>query len=259
MSKTSPAAVAFHETFDRAFLPLLERLGFARAKPRNVRPGLLAASAARPLGGARRLEATVWCDGGTGASLRFRLDLVEPVNGVECSEQIALRVPTRGAPEEMRTSLDFAGGDFRPHESIEQLKTALTFLAGGLAANAALIAEAVPELAETLSSASAEPCWMAAAERARELWSNRHVRGGFDDARVPATVVYASAQLVMVEAAGARQTFKFDARSFDRSLPVWISGRFRTPAGTMQATRLINGETTWQFAVDGRHLPLDGL
>ena len=44
---------AFHAAFDRAFLPLLKRLGFELAKPETGRPGQLVAMAVRSLGGAQ--------------------------------------------------------------------------------------------------------------------------------------------------------------------------------------------------------------
>jgi hypothetical protein len=251
-SKQSPESAALHEAFDRHFLPLLQRLGFATQKPKNVKPGLVVAFAVRPLDEQRRLEATLWCDGGSGHNLRFRFDLVEPVQGVECSRQLDLKVPWPDPNYPNPLSLDFSGGEFLPHESPDRLKMAIAFLAGAFALNADKIAEAVPELAEALREAQSEGSWRDAAARAGDLWKNRHQRGDIDERSVAATVVFVGSNLATVDAEGVRLTFRFDTRSFNRNLPVSVSGWYSTAAGTRAAMRLKNGEITWNFDQRGQ-------
>lgn len=252
MSAPSPVSQAFHEAFAQNFLPLLRRLGLSPVRPKHVKPGLLVAQAVRALDEQRRLEATVWCAGGSGDQLRFRFDVVGPQNGVECTRQIELPVPWTDASAPNPRSLDFSGGELRPQESVEQLERAIAFLAGGFAANAERLGAEVPELAAELASASKEAPWRAAAERAEALWTRRHVRGDVDDTERPATVVFVGAQLVSVDADGARLTFRFDTRSFDRAQPLFVSGWYRTPAQTRMATRLRSGARSWTFDLAGK-------
>jgi hypothetical protein len=258
MSKVSPVARAFHDAFERELLPLLGRIGLTRAKPKNVKPGLIVALAVRALEEQRRVEATLWCDGGSGANLRFRFDVVEPLQGLECSRQIELELPWPDPDYPKQRHLEFCGNELRPGESAAQLTKAITLLAGGLAANADRIARAVPELAHELRAAADDGAWRSAVERSAELWRTRHVRGELDERSAAATVVFVGSQLVSVDADGARLTFRFDARAFDRALPVSVSGWHRTPAGTRVARKLTNGATTWTFDFDGKLVSVTG-
>lgn len=251
MSKPSPVAVVLHETFEAALLPLLRSVGFAPARLSNVKPGLVVACAARPLDDRRRVEVTLWCEGGTGHGLRFRLDVVGPVNGVECHGEIELRVPWPEPESPRPSTLEQAAGQFLPHENPQRLRTAVTFLACAFAACADEIAGAVPELAPALRDAQATPAWRAAEKRARELWQGRHARGDVEERPVPATVVFVGGKLLMVDADGARLTFRFDTGAFDRTQPVSVSGWCRTAAGTSVATRLTCGCRTWTFDLRG--------
>ncbi len=173
MAKKSPLSVALHASFDEHFVPLLHRLGFEVVKPKNVKPGMIVASATRKLEGPGRIEAMLWCDN-IGGNLRFRFDLVEPFQGEDCWGQINLEVPWPDPAYRNLFTLDFSGKEFRPHESLARLSTAIAFLAGGFAANAETLASAVPELAESVRVASAEPEWQAAVARAEMLWKTRH-------------------------------------------------------------------------------------
>ena len=125
MANKSPVSAAFHLAFERHFMPLLQRLGLEPAKAIALRPGFVVALAVRPLGEARRIEATLWCDGGTGANLRFRFDVVEPAQGVECRGQIDLKLPWPNPDWPNPGSLDLAASEFLPHESVERLQLAL--------------------------------------------------------------------------------------------------------------------------------------
>ena len=248
---TSPVSRAFHEAVDRELMPLLARLGFARRKPEGVKPGLVVDRAERRLDAERGVEVTIWCDGGTGHDLRFRVDVVEPIQGVQCHRQIDLEVPWRDRAFARPVSLDRSGNELGPDETIERLAAAIAFLAGGFAANAERIAESVPELAGELRAAAQEPAWRAAVERAADLWHRRHVRGELDDRAIPAQVVFVGSQLLLLDCDGERHTFKLDTRGFDRAQPVSLAGWYRTPAGTRVATRLINGQKEWRFELDG--------
>ena len=223
MAQPCPLSAALHEGFERQFFPLLQRIGFGLSKPKNVKPGMVVAFAIRQLDEERRLEATLWCEGATGRGLRFRFDLVEPVQGVECWRQLDLKVPWHDPAYPKPRSLDISGDEFRPHEGIERLETAIAFLAGGFAANVEPIARAVPELAASLRVASTERFWQDAAVRAAELWKTRHMRGEVDDRSVVANVVFVGSNLVSVDAEGVRLTFRFDTSAFDRGQPtsVW--------------------------------------
>ena len=68
----SEIAATLKAGFETHVMPVLGALGFTLVKPKNVRPGLVAVAAHRQLDGERRLEAQLWCDGGTGASLHLR-------------------------------------------------------------------------------------------------------------------------------------------------------------------------------------------
>lgn len=257
LAKPSPISAALHEGFEKQFFPLLQRIGFGLSKPKNVKPGTVVAFATRKLDDERRLEATLWCEGATGNGLRFRFDLVEPVQGAECWRQVELKVPWPDPAYPKPLSLDFSGGEFRPHESTERLETAIAFLAGGFAANAEKIAAAVPEVAESLRVASTEQFWQDAAVRAAELWKTRHMRGEVDDRPVVANVVFVGSNLLSVDAEGVRLTFRFDTSSFNRNLPASVSGWYSTPAGTRAATSLTNGATTWRFDQRGQLVSVD--
>ena len=138
-----------------------------------------------------------------------------------------------------------------PGQNVVQLAKAIAFLAGALAASADQLAAAVPELASDLGSACREGPWLAAAERAAELWMTRHTRGEVNHQVVPATVIFVGSKLVTVDADGVRLTFRFDTRAFDRSAPVSVSGCYLTPAGTRKATQLAAGSNTWTFDLSG--------
>ena len=156
----------------------------------------------------------MWCDGGTGTNLRLRVDRVAQRGGLELTQQIALVVPWAkdpGRPGE--TSLDFAGQEFRPHESPERLREAIAFLAGGFAAGAPRLAAAVPELRREIEEAALSNEWRAAVDRAADAWRDRHVRGDLDARSVPARPVFVGSGLVTVEAEGERYTFRFTKAS----------------------------------------------
>jgi hypothetical protein len=179
------------------------------------------------------------------------------VHGVECSEQIDLEVPWADASglarqhdrreAATRAALDFSGKEFLPAQDVEQLRKAITFLAGGFAAAHEALANAVPELADSFRGASQEPAWIAARDRAAELWKTRHLRGEMDERSAPATLVFVGANLVTVASDGQRLTFRFDTNDFDRSGPFSLSGWVTTAAATRRATRLTAGRTTWHF------------
>jgi len=251
MAQPSPVSIAFHQAFEASFAPLLKAIGLASSKAKNVKPGLVVELWSRALANDARLEVCLWCDGGTGDHLRLRVDHVTIVNGVECSEQIDLRVPWSDASAPQAQSLDFSGKEFLPRESTEQLQKAITFLAGGFAASSETLASAIPELADDFRSTKNVHAWTAAVERAADLWKNRHTRGGVDGRSVPAKIIFVGANLVTLEADGERLTFRFDTRDFDRNAPLTVSGWIRTPAGTRRATRLIAGDKTWHFDASG--------
>ena len=81
---------------------------------------------------------------------------------------------------------------------------------------------------------------------------SRNVRGETEDREVPATVLFAGSGLVTLDAEGVRLTFRFDASSFDRAQPVFVSGWHTTPAKTRVASVLINGPRTWRFDPQGK-------
>jgi hypothetical protein len=258
MAKASPVSVAFHEGFQADMWPLLHRIGLVPTKPRDVKPGLVVARATRPLEGGRRLEVCLWCNGGTGDLLRLRVDIVACVDGVECSSQMNLRIPWTDESAPHPATLDFSGNEFLPGQSLEQLRKAIAFLAGGFAASVEEIVIAVPELADDLRTAATEPTWVRARARAAELWRTRHVRGEVDERRVAASIVFVGERLVTVDADGQRHTFRFDTKTFDRNAAVTVSGFVLTPAATSKATRLTSGTTTWQFDASGSLVQVSG-
>lgn len=237
MAKRSPFSDALHAAFDRELFPLLARLGFSKSKLDGVRPGNVVASAARALDPDRRVEAALWCDAGTGQHLSLRVDVVAPRGGVLLHDEVKLGLSTR---------------ELAAHESPERLELAIAYVAGSFAAGAEALARAAPELADDVRRARETPEWRAAAERARAIWETRHVRGAIEDCPVEATIVFVGAKLLVVQADGARVTFHFDTSGFDRGAPVFVSGWFRTPAGTRGATKLGNGAREWNFDFRGQ-------
>jgi hypothetical protein len=250
-TEPTPVSKTLHEAFASELMPLLRRIGFAATKPQRVKPGLVAAMAARPLADGGRLEVCLWCNGGTGHALRFRVDRVSLMQGVECFAQVDLKVPWPDAAAPRPASLDFSGKEFLPGEGIDQLRKAISFLAGAFAACHQDLARAIPEVASELREASAEPAWRAAMERAADLWRTRHMRGEVSDRRVSAEVLFVGANLVTVLADGERLTFRLDTRDFDRTAAIWVSGWHLTPAATRRALRLTAGGTTWHFDPGG--------
>jgi hypothetical protein len=176
MSTKSPVSEAFHATFGTAFRPILTGLGLTVVTNKNIKPSLIAKRAARALGAEKRFEVCLWCDGKTGGNLRLRVDLIEPAGGVECTRQIDLRVPWPDPRYPKPGSLDFAGKDFLPHLNTAQLSKAIEFLAGALAVSTTPLAIAVPELASDLRALADDAEWIAAGDRATELWRTRFVR-----------------------------------------------------------------------------------
>jgi hypothetical protein len=243
MSK-SPVSAAFHQAFAAEFMPLLQRIGLEPAKPSHVKPGLLVAQASRALKNGKCLEVCLWCDGGTGHNLRFRVD-------VETTGQVDLNVPWPDPAFPNPRTLDFSGQEFLPGQDTEQLTKAIAFLAGAFAACADQLANAVPELRDHLETASREEPWLAAKHRAGQLWRTRHSRGDVDHRAAPARVIFVGANLVMLDADGVRLTFRFDTRAFDRGAAISVSGWFLTPAGTRRATQLNAGDKSWTFDVAG--------
>lgn len=252
MAQASPVSSALREAFEASFLPLLAPLGLAPSMPKNTKPGLAVALATRPLADGARLELRLWCDAATGSGLTFRVDVVSPAQGVECATQVDLRVPWPDPSSPKPASLMFAGEQFLPRQSTEQLRKAIAFLAGSFAASSEPLSAAVPQLAEPWRAASSLPSWTEARERASELWRTRHSRGPIDDRSDPATVVFVGARLVTVNAAGERLTFTFDTKDFDRTAPLSVSGWIVTPAGTKRATRLTSGGRTWELDERGK-------
>ena len=157
MATPSPVASALHSTFERDFLPLLESLGFSPTKLKNRKPALVVASATRALSETRRLEATLWCDA-RGSNLRFRFDVVEPINGVACTRQLDLEVPWPNLGYPKPAKVDFSGGSFRPQESPERLTTAVTFLAGAFAASVPAFASDTASPGKLTMSVSCADC-----------------------------------------------------------------------------------------------------
>jgi hypothetical protein len=179
MAKASPSSVVFHAAFEREFLPLLKQLRFEPNKVKRVRPGLVVAAATRPLGPERRVEATLWYGPNGAAPLRFRLDVVGPINGLECTQQVDLKVPWPDASTPNPVSVDASGNDFLPHQNDQRLETAIRFLAGAFAASLPTAAE-MTELREDIDHAAASPEWTAAVVQAKQLWemSARSRRAG---------------------------------------------------------------------------------
>ncbi len=247
----SVVSETLHAAFTTEFASLLRRLAMTPATLRSAKPGLVAALAVRDVG-ADRLEVCVWCDGGTGTNLRLRVDRVAQRGGLELTQQIALVVPWAKDPVRPgETSLDFAGQEFRPHESPERLREAIAFLAGGFAAGAPRLAAAVPELRREIEEAASSAEWRAAVDRAADAWRSRHVRSNLDARKVHARPVFVGSGLVTVDAEGERYTFRFDTTGLDRGSPMFVSGRFLTPAATRRATRLTAGATSWHFDAAG--------
>ncbi len=253
MGNPSPVAAAFQSAFEREFLPLLKLLGFVAGKPKKGKPGLIVALATRALTPESRLEVMLWCQAER-PLLRFRFDRVEPIQGVECSGQIALDVPWQDPAFPKPLSLDSSANEFLPTESPERLSVAITFLAGAFAASLPTRAQEVPELSEALRAAAATAEWKAAVDRAKELWEKRHMRGEVDEREVPATLVFMGANLVTLEAEGERLTFRMDTKALDRGLPWSVSRWIKNPAGSLVALRLINGKRAWDFDARGQFL-----
>jgi hypothetical protein len=252
MSSPAPVSAAFHAAFARELLPLLQRLGFAAAKPKSVKPGLVVAVATRQLGAGRRLDATLWCDAARGSNLRFRLDVVEAIKGVEVSRQVELEVPWPDPSSPKPSSLDFSGKELLPEESPERLALAITFLAGAFAASLHGAAQKLPELGDELRAAAATVEWNESVTRAKRVWENRHIRGEIDERVAPATVVFVGASLVTVEADAVRLTFRMDTKELDPGRPVSVARWFKTSAGSLRALRLINDTRSWEFDVRGQ-------
>jgi len=186
MSRTSPVSVSFHEAFRSDWMPLLESIGFSSAKPSHLKPGLVVELARRPLDARRSVEATLWCNGGSGLHLSFRLDIAETVDGVVHYTQVQLPMPWPDPSARRAGMLDSAVRELLPHESVERLRLGIAFLAGGFAANAETIAQAIPELACEIRNASRTAPWLESAARAAAIWKDRHVRGEIEDEPVAA-------------------------------------------------------------------------
>src|SRR5438445_146238 len=121
MAKPSPVAQAFHETWRRDFLPLLTLAGFASATRERVKPATITELVRRPLAAGERLEAWLWCDGGTGHSLQLRIDRVEPREGTEIFHDIELLVPWA---TDRPASLRFAAKELLPEQGLDRLTLA---------------------------------------------------------------------------------------------------------------------------------------
>jgi hypothetical protein len=248
MAAQSQVSQAFHAAFEGAFLPLLRTLGFVVVKPKNVKPGTVVAQAQRAIDATRRLEVTLWS--GPGKPLDFRFDRVEPINGVECTGEIPLVTPWPDPAYSRPPQLSLAANELRPHESPERLAAAIEFLAGAFAS-----AVDAPELSADLEAARHTDAWREAIARAKAHWERRHLRGEINDRVVKADIVFVGAQILMVDAEGARLTFRFDTKELDRSQPVSVTRWFKTPAGTVGALRLVNGSKAWDFDARGELKP----
>lgn len=251
MTSRSPISHALHDAFARHVLSILEPLGFEHSKPAHTRPGLVAVGAIRVLAPERRAEATLWCDGGTGANLRVRIDRVEPIRDNVTWGEVELGLPWDDGASPNQRSIGSACAEFLPHESEARLRLAVEFIAGGIAANNTSLAAAFPELAEELEAARSTSRWQGALDRGRQLWEERHVRGDVETRTEPARVVFVGKGLVTVESVGTRFTFRFDTQGFDRKEPTWVGAWYKTPAGSYRAYTLVNGSRTWRFDVRG--------
>jgi hypothetical protein len=247
MSEPSPVSAAFHAAFAQHVLPLFDKLGFAARRWASARPGLLVAHLVRPLHGeSTRIELTVWCNS-DGDALHCRVDAIETVNGQELRHEVKLHNPW-----DSRATLNSSVGELRPRESPERLTVTLRFLAGSLGANRALLASRFHALASGLEGPETRTAWESAFRDAQLLWPARHQRDPKDARTDEASVVFASAHLLMLDVTGERVTFRFDTRGFDPSQPVKVSGWCHNSAGVRVATELINGTQRWTFDLAGQ-------
>lgn len=230
--------MSLHAAFEASFLPLLRALGFEPAKAKHAKPGNTVALARKVLSPERRLELTVWT--GPGRPLAFRFDRIEPLTGVECTVEIPLRSPW----DERSTPLSVAVAELRPEESPERLTAGVEFLAGAFAA-----------VAPEAEAQRHTELFQQAIARAKSHWDRRLQRGPIDERAVPATIVFAGAQLLMVEADGVRLTFRFDTKELDRSKPLQVARWYTSPAGTPGALQLVSGAQVWNFDERGQRVP----
>jgi hypothetical protein len=247
MSEPSPVSAAFHAAFAQHVRPLFDRLGFAPRPWAGARPGLLVEHLVRPLHGeATRIELTVWCNP-DGDALHCRVDSIETVHGQELRHEVKLHNPW-----DSRATLYGSVGELRPKESVERLAVALRFLAGSLGANRSLLASRFHALASALEASETRTAWETSFRDAQLLWPTRHQRDPKDARTDEASVVFASAHLLMLDVKGERVTFRFDTRGFDPSQPVKVSGWCHNSAGVQVATELINGTQRWTFDLGGQ-------
>ncbi|MFL5321269.1 MAG: hypothetical protein ACJ790_16535 [Myxococcaceae bacterium] len=231
---------ALHEGFERDFLSLLAPLGFTPgARPPSLRPGYVFVRAERVVPAEPTLSVELWCMGGTGDQLRMRVE--------RDGREFAMKAPWKDPAWPNAKDLGFAASDFRPGESVEQLRIAIQFLAGAFAAAATQLGDSAPVLVKAADS----PSWKAAAARSEELFRTRFMRSDLEERPSEGKFVFVGAALAVIEADGERLTFKFDTTLIDRSKPPMVSGWWKTPAGTKQASTLTVGEVTLNFDQSG--------
>jgi hypothetical protein len=240
----SPEAQALHDGFDRHLMPVLAPLGFVRqpTPPGRRSVGWTAVEAVCDLPSGEQLIAQV----STHRLHHTRFALMTSTQSLEFF--LSQRDPAWPKQTTLSHAMShfFTTGD-RGEDRIDRLNVALEFLAAELASISDHLIARVPELAPRVEAARLTPAWQGAAQRARDLWTNRGVRSESVDRPVPGKFTFVGVALAVVEADGKRFTFRFDTSRIDRSSTPIISGWWMTPARTQQPSTLTVGATTWHF------------
>lgn len=236
----------------RHILPILGRIGMSLApNVGRVKPGLVSRTLSMPLERGRAFILQCWCEGKVAHGLTWRLDALE--GDIWHSLQFAFPFERIGMPPGPSEGGSHSWlQEFHPHLSVERFDRAMACMGGFFALVHPQIAAQLPELESILRAAAASQKWRAASEQAPRLWANRHVEGDIDATDVASVVVFAGANLVVLDAGGTRITFRFPVQGIKKGDAAQVSGWWTTPAGTRSATVLAIASRVWRFDVAGR-------
>lgn len=251
MTEPSDASRRFASTVQQHLGEFTNALGFeARPYGHPVKVGVTAQTFVRDLPNDVEVTLTLWTHmTGGRCSLHWRLDVMREGKGLPGGE-LSLRLPY---PDAQQLPWTHTGEQFRAFESDAHFERAIEFIGTLLITLAPEMSKLVPELEPLVLAAQMREGWQKAPARNAELWRTRLLAGQSCDMREdPATFVFIGQNLVSLDCAGRRITFKFDTSGLDRDAPARISGWWTTPAGTEAATILRVGAREWRFDTSGK-------
>lgn len=117
---------------------------------------------------------------------------------------------------------------------------------------AAGIAEAVPSLAADIDAARATAAWRRAADDLESLERTKNVAVERGAEWIEGTVSFRGAQMLVVQAAGSRFTFKLDTSGLPATKEVAVGELWEDWIGNVAARKLRMGDRVVSFDYDGR-------